>query len=1122
LVSSLDDGFINGESSKTFTVIDTRSTELPNGENAFFYLQANYLQIGDTLRLFSGSKYDSTYLIRQVKYYSQKNKKQVVTRYYSEEKSKGIHKWEWKVPSDVNDNITLSEVYVVNNKLYRREELITINRIQKDQPEIIVERFRSKLHPGDSAVFSVSIKTKNENIAAELMTTIYDASLDKLATHQWQLPVTERFSRLYSNWPQYISTYMRSELEFYQMQYQSNRKPVWWMDTLTFSEGLSFNLLEPGELLGKMPGIMVTNGAGLNEVVVVGYGSVRRELSASLASVQIRGIGSLEQYKQPLIILDGIPFTADLSAINMNEVTGLMVLKDAEAAAIYGSKASNGVLIISTKGEIVLPLPKQEPVLKIRNNFDETAFFAPAVHADRNGYYTFSFTMPESVTEWNWKIFAHTKSAAFTYAERKLVTQLPLMIQPHLPVSLYQGDRIILKTRVSNLDTLMRTGVVTCKVEDAVTGEELKTDVLKQTKIDFTADAKSTMSASFELKVPEGQLHPLKVIMTAKTNEFADGEEHLIPVLSKKILVKQNQSVRLFKKDTLISVPQSFNSSNIYGVQLSIDPKPQTALLNSLPYLAHYSFDCAEQMFNKLFAYAVAVTMVRRDTSVHGLIRRSRSMPENGLKEENPDSLIEQTMPWLALEEKQTKEQLQLADLLDTMKSNGKISDYLGRLLALQNSDGGIGWFEGGESNSYISAYILAGLGKLTKLGWNADSKSGSYTSRYEKFIQRLSSYCDDLCLYNSSALHNIPWVAYARSFWISKFPASDSFYLKIKTAIDSSWTHENSIQGKALLIILGMRYFSNDPVEYSKATQQLQSLMQDAIVDGNGARWKTIADADDLETSAEESLALVIEALEAGKKEQEFASGIIKWLMNYKNEQQWHTTKGTAAVIDLLLKQRNSVVAATHTMIADFNERSVKVSDDVLYGSTSAFRQTENIQSIHLTKQQDDPTSVNIGWYHFSNATDLNKLNKEVNISKSCYHINSQTKEWELSDSNFVYKVGEKVKIVIALESSKALRYVWINDKRSGAFEPQEYNSGYQYGRNFGYYQSVRDAGIDVFAEFIPSGKTQIEYEMVVAQEGEFSGGMALLQCMYNPSVTSYSSTQSIISKSGSSNFTH
>jgi TonB-dependent SusC/RagA subfamily outer membrane receptor len=1112
VASSFENGFIEGETTKTCNIFDSRSKELPQGQNSFFYLQANYLQTGDTVRFFSGTKYDSTYAIYQLKYYSQKRKKQVVVNYFTDKREKGLQRWEWKIPADVLDNITLSEVYVINNNLYRHEETITINSVKKNYPEISIERFKSQLQPGDSAILSVCIKTKNENIAAELMTTIYDASLDKLATHQWQIPFPERPNRLYSNWPQYISSYRLTELPFYQKQYSSfNTKPVWWMsDSVYFSEEVSYNFLVPDQMLqGRVPGLVVTNAAGLNEVVVVGYGTKRREMTASLASVQIRGISSLESYKQPLIILDGVPFTSDLSSINVNEVTAVMVLKDAEAVAMYGSRATNGVLVISTKGDIVLPIPKQEPVLKVRNNFNETAFFSPAVHADKNGYYRFSFTMPESVTEWNWKLFAHTKSAAFMYAERKMITQLPLMVQPHLPVSLYQGDWIVLRTRISNLDTLTRSGTVSCKVEDAVTGEELKT-VLRQTNMDFAASAKSTTSASFELNVPEEQLHPLKITITAKTNEFADGEEHIVPVLSKKILVKQNQSIRLFNKDTLISAPPSFNPSNVYGVELSIDPKPQTALLNSLPYLAHYSFDCAEQMFNKLFAYAVAVTIVRRDTAVRSLIHKNRDIVNPNLKNANPDSLIEETMPWLALTDKQEKEQLQLAELLDTMQSNNKISGFLERLFALQNNDGGISWFEGGKSNSYISAYILAGLGRLRNLGWNLNTKYGSQFDKYEKLIQQLCGYCDNVFLSNSPD-YNAPWFAYARSFWLEKFPASDSFYSKIKTVINSSWNHRSSLQANALSIITAIRFFSNDPAEYSKAVQQLQSLMQAAIVDGNGIRWKTIADADDLETSAEESLALMIEALEVGKQEKEVVPGIMKWLMTYKNEQLRHTTKGTAAVIDLLLKERNSVTAGTHSVTAVINDKSATVSDNILYGSTAIFHRIENVQPIHLTKQENDPINTNIGWYHFTDASGSNGLNKEVNISKSWYHVNAQSKAWELSDSNTVYKIGEKVKIVIGLETGKALRYVWINDKRSAAFEPEEYSSGYRYGKYFSYYQSIRDVGIDFFAEFIPSGKTEIEYEMVVNQEGKFSGGMAMLQCMYKPAVAGYSNTHAI-----------
>lgn len=65
------------------------------------------------------------------------------------------------------------------------------------------------------------------------------------------------------------------------------------------------------------------------------------------AKVRIRGFGSF-QNNDPLYIVDGVP-TQDISTLNPNDVESLSVLKDAGAASIYGSRASNGVIIITTK-----------------------------------------------------------------------------------------------------------------------------------------------------------------------------------------------------------------------------------------------------------------------------------------------------------------------------------------------------------------------------------------------------------------------------------------------------------------------------------------------------------------------------------------------------------------------------------------------------------------------------------------------------------------------------------------------------------------------------------------------------------------------------------------------------
>ena len=86
-------------------------------------------------------------------------------------------------------------------------------------------------------------------------------------------------------------------------------------------------------LQGRVPGMTVTgNGSP------IGTGTVR-----------IRGVGSINSSQDPLFIIDGVPTTASLNSLNTNDIESMQVLKDAASASIYGSRAANGVIIITTK-----------------------------------------------------------------------------------------------------------------------------------------------------------------------------------------------------------------------------------------------------------------------------------------------------------------------------------------------------------------------------------------------------------------------------------------------------------------------------------------------------------------------------------------------------------------------------------------------------------------------------------------------------------------------------------------------------------------------------------------------------------------------------------------------------
>ncbi|MEG1616418.1 MAG: TonB-dependent receptor [Bacteroidales bacterium] len=68
------------------------------------------------------------------------------------------------------------------------------------------------------------------------------------------------------------------------------------------------------------------------------------------ATIRVRGVGSINASSAPLYVIDGVPFDGDLSSINPADIESMVVLKDAASAALYGSRAGNGVVMITTKG----------------------------------------------------------------------------------------------------------------------------------------------------------------------------------------------------------------------------------------------------------------------------------------------------------------------------------------------------------------------------------------------------------------------------------------------------------------------------------------------------------------------------------------------------------------------------------------------------------------------------------------------------------------------------------------------------------------------------------------------------------------------------------------------------
>ncbi|MCK4746846.1 MAG: TonB-dependent receptor plug domain-containing protein, partial [Bacteroidales bacterium] len=111
----------------------------------------------------------------------------------------------------------------------------------------------------------------------------------------------------------------------------------------------------PNLLEGATAGVQVTTSSGQ---------------PGSQATIRIRGIGSINASSDPLYVVDGVPYGGCLNTISPDDIESITVLKDATAAALYGARGSNGVIVITTsKGRS----GKMELEVKVRNGWSDRA-----------------------------------------------------------------------------------------------------------------------------------------------------------------------------------------------------------------------------------------------------------------------------------------------------------------------------------------------------------------------------------------------------------------------------------------------------------------------------------------------------------------------------------------------------------------------------------------------------------------------------------------------------------------------------------------------------------------------------------------------------------------------------
>ncbi len=985
--------------------------------------------------------------------------------------------------------------YVRENRAYLQSRKVEVPWTNK-QLTLKWEHFTSKLQPGQKESWTAVILGPNASkVSAEFVASLYDASLDAFAPHHWP----PRFDIFRNDYSQHSYAFGNVHRGFVSLFHAFAPLPAYARLTpWTF----------PAEINAGGRGFGYFGRARMFDDRVQFLGAPSRQITAEAPMAQFAA-------------------SEPMAPGNVRTAGALEVKKDANAAVTRGA------------GE---PGDGSKPDLDgvtARKNLDETAFFFPQLVADSNGVIRLTFTMPEALTRWRFLGFAHDRSARSGYLESSTVTAKDLMVQPNPPRFLREGDTVEFSVKVSNQSAKPQKGTVRLTFQEAInsgTAEAAADAKLGNAHPEqtFELPAKASRSFSWRIQVPDG-CGFLTYRAVAASDTVSDGEEGAVPVLSRRILVRESlplpvrgPATNQFEFTHLLNSGKSgtLQHQNLV-VQMVSNPAWYAVL--ALPYLIEFPYECSEQVFNRFYANSLARSIANSDPKIRKVFDQWRNTPAlDSPLEKNEDlkSIALEETPWVRQAQSESQARRNVGILFEDNRLNYERQRTMEKLASMQLNDGRWPWFPGGPGDEYITLYIVTGFGRLRHLQVDVDispavralfSLDGWMQERYEDIQRRpnpekyVPSPTDALFLYG-------------RSFFLKDRPVDRRHDQALQFFLGQCrkrWLDTNNRQTQGH-IALALHRFSNNDDDTPKAI--MASLKERSVTDEElGRFWRDTELSWWWYRAPIETQALMIEAFDEISHDAGAVEDCRVWLLKQKQTQDWKTTKATAdAVYALLLRGRDILSSDALVRVrVDGLDLTPKSSAGVEAGTglyEHRFAPGEIKPELGRITVEKTDTGVAWGSVHWAYLEDMAKVEPyagtPLKLRKTCYRKVNKSTGPVIEPVTGPLQVGDELVTRIELRTDRDMEYIHLKDQRGSGVEPVEVLSTYRYQDGLGYYASTRDTASHFFIGYLPKGVYVFEYSSRVQLRGDYQTGMASIECMYAPEFNSHSESLELIVK--------
>ena len=1102
---------------QVFEVIDLEAKKPSYPVYVWKYSEIKSLEPGEKKQLRIGSSAKDVYVLQLLQHPDKKE------TFGSFAINGSIENKDFTAQESDRGNVVFQYAFVKDNRLYTASETVSVPWTNKDL-DITIASHRDKLQPGEKEKWQVTIKGyKGEKVAAEMLASMYDASLDEFRMQSWTAPSLNPYLDAFRYWT--AADNFKAQHSILRDDIREKRIPS--ATPFSYDEIDWFDWYLSGAYV-----LLQEKNAGQQEISIVGYDQERRRLmkrlSGRAAGVVARSEAAMAPMPAPAMAVGqereivsagySAPQSTKTVEGDMNGIDpGLL---DESVVVGYGTKST------------------REPEAKVqpRKNFNETAFFLPDLRTDKEGNITFEFTVPEALTRWKFLSLAHTKDAAFGTAQTSIVTQKPLMVQPNAPRFMREGDKIEFSAKISNLADSTLHGEARLELLDATTMKPV--DGWFQNIFPtqhFTVEKGQSTAVTFPVQIPFNFNSLLVYRVVAQAGKYSDGEGNALPVLTNTMLVTETlplsmrgDGTRNFMMPKLLKSGES-ETLHQHAFTLEFTANPAWYAVQALPYLMEYPYECSEQIFNRYYANTLATYIANALPGVKSMFEKWRTtdtaaLQSNLQKNEELKSVLLQETPWVLEAKNESEQKKRIALLFDLQRMSSEQHRAIEQLKERQLSSGAFPWFNGMWEDRYITQYILAGLGRLREVGALGQKELEGADDILSKGINYADKATDASYhrLKQSKADMNAQQIGYIETHYLytrsllkgqqqlpDEFRESYQYYI---TQAKKYWT-KMDIYPQAMLA-----FVFNRSGDSKTAMDIIRSLKERAIINPEtGMTWKELRGGYWWYEAPVESQAMLIAAFKEVSNDSIAVGDMKTWLLKNKQTNSWNTTKSTADACYAMLLGGSNWLEATPEVTIKAGSITVSSTTEKSEAGTGYFKKQLNTTEVKsamgniavtVKGSKGQPSWGAAYWQYFEQLDKITgaetplKLEKQLFIQKNTGNGPVLT---AIEDGNSL-KVGDKVKVRVVMRVDRDMEYVHLKDMRAACFEPENVISDSKWQNGVSYYESTKDASTNFFFSSLPKGTYVFEYTLFVTHQGNFSNGISTAQCMYAPEFSAHS----------------